>query len=193
MAVSDLCHSVGFSPVAETGDYSSLPCTGFFLWWLFLLRSMGSRTHGLSICSSQALEHRLNSCGVHLLHVSCSTACEIFLYEGSNLCFVHWQVDSLPLSHQGSSVLKIWTWVVTAYRKRKMDLRYHLEVNSMRLRWCTRYLASREKNRSGAILTHQLSIRSLGTGIWSVLLTTGFPMLKTVPRIHWLLQNCLLH
>ena len=27
---------------------------------------------------------------------------EIFLTQGLNLCFLHWQVDSLPLSHQGS-------------------------------------------------------------------------------------------
>ena len=26
----------------------------------------------------------------------------IFLAQGSNPCFLHWQVDSLPLSHQGS-------------------------------------------------------------------------------------------
>ena len=120
-------------------------------WWLFLLRSIGLRTRGLSSCSSQALEHRLSSCGAHLPRVSYSTACEIFLYQGSNLCFLHWQVDSLPLSHQGSSIVKLWTWVVTAYRKRRTDLRYHLEVNSMRLGWCTIYLASGGKNRSGAI------------------------------------------
>ena len=34
--------------------------------------------------------------------LSCITACEIFLDQGLNLCLLHWQVDSLPLSHQGS-------------------------------------------------------------------------------------------
>ena len=29
-------------------------------------------------------------------------ACGIFSDLGSNLCLLHWQVDSLPLSHQGS-------------------------------------------------------------------------------------------
>ena len=29
-------------------------------------------------------------------------ACGIFLDQGSNPCLLHWQVDSLPLSHQGS-------------------------------------------------------------------------------------------
>ena len=33
------------------------------------------------------------------------TACGIFPNQGSNLCLLHWQVDSLPLSHQGSPCL----------------------------------------------------------------------------------------
>ena len=33
--------------------------------------------------------------------LSCSVACEILQDQGSNLCLLHWQVDSLPLSHQG--------------------------------------------------------------------------------------------
>ena len=32
--------------------------------------------------------------------LSCSTACGIFLDQGSNPCPLHWHVDSLPLSHQ---------------------------------------------------------------------------------------------
>ena len=34
--------------------------------------------------------------------LSCSKACVIFLDQGLNPCLLHWQVDSLPLSHQGS-------------------------------------------------------------------------------------------
>ena len=30
----------------------------------------------------------------------------IFPTQGSNLCFLHWQADSLPLSHKGSPVIK---------------------------------------------------------------------------------------
>ena len=33
--------------------------------------------------------------------LSCSMVCGIFLDQGSN-CLLHWQVDSFPLSHQGS-------------------------------------------------------------------------------------------
>ena len=38
---------------------------------------------------------------VALWHV----ACGIFQGQGSNLCLLHWQADSLPLSHQGSPSL----------------------------------------------------------------------------------------
>ena len=34
----------------------------------------------------------------------CSTACGIFLDQGSNLRLLHWQADSLPLSYQGNPV-----------------------------------------------------------------------------------------
>ena len=37
--------------------------------------------------------------------LSCLTACGIFPYQESNLCVLHWQVDSWPLSHQGSPLL----------------------------------------------------------------------------------------
>ena len=29
-------------------------------------------------------------------------ACGVFLDQGANLCLLHWQADSLPLSHQGN-------------------------------------------------------------------------------------------
>ena len=47
---------------------------------------------GLWSTSSIVVAHRL----------SCSRACGIFLDQESNLCLMHWQADSLPLSHQGS-------------------------------------------------------------------------------------------
>ena len=49
---------------------------------------------GLWSTSSVVVAHRLN----------CSEACGILLDEGSNLCLLHWQTDSLPLSHQGSPI-----------------------------------------------------------------------------------------
>ena len=34
--------------------------------------------------------------------LSCSVACGVFPEQGSNLCPLHWQVDSYPLHHWGS-------------------------------------------------------------------------------------------
>ena len=47
---------------------------------------------------------------VHRL--SRSVACGIFLGQGSNLCLLYWQADSLPLSHQGSSVFKTFCYEI---------------------------------------------------------------------------------
>ena len=52
---------------------------------------------GLQSTGSTVVAHRL----------SCSVACEIFLNQGPNLCLLHWQADSLPLSHQGSPALSL--------------------------------------------------------------------------------------
>ena len=63
-------------------------------------RSTGSRACGCSSCSSRAPDHRLSSVVAHGL--SCSAACGILPDQGLNLCLLHWQADSLPLSHRGS-------------------------------------------------------------------------------------------
>ena len=56
---------------------------------------------GFSSCGSRALDHRLSSWGARGY---CSLACGMFLDQGSNLCFLHWQEGSLPLSHHRSSL-----------------------------------------------------------------------------------------
>ena len=83
--------SLGFL-VASSRDYALLQCVGFSLQWLLLFQKTGSRAHGLSSCSSVFVAHGL----------SCHVACGIFLNQGLNPCRLHWQVDSLPQSHQGS-------------------------------------------------------------------------------------------
>ena len=40
---------------------------------------------------------------------SCSTACGVFLHQGSNPCPLYWQADSQPRSHQGSPWLHFFT------------------------------------------------------------------------------------
>ena len=54
---------------------------------------------GFSIYSFWVLEH---SSVVVAHRLRCPGACGIFLDKGLNLCLLHWQVDSLPLTHQGS-------------------------------------------------------------------------------------------
>ena len=62
--------------------------------------------------------------------LSCSTACGIFLVQGSNLCLLYWQANSLLLSHQGSPR----TWLLsnmlrsthsTGIKKRWARCSYH--------------------------------------------------------------------
>ena len=55
----------------------------------FLLLSTGSR-------------HLASVVAVH--GCICSAECGIFLDQGSNLCPLHWQVDSYPLHHQRSLI-----------------------------------------------------------------------------------------
>ena len=89
------------SLVAVSGSYSLLPCVGFSLEWLLLLRSTGSRLAG-----SVVVPPRLQSTGSVVVApgLSCSAACGIFPDQDSNPCPLHWQADSSPLLHQGSPV-----------------------------------------------------------------------------------------
>ena len=105
----------GFSLVAASRGYSLLRCAGFSLQ-----RSFSSRSTGFSSCGIRALECAgFSSCvawAQQLRHVgsrvrglqqlwhvgsvvvahglSCSTACGIFLDQGSNPCPLQWQADS---------------------------------------------------------------------------------------------------
>ena len=53
--------------------------------------------------ASLVAEHGLQSTGsIVVAHgLSSSVTCGIFFHQGSNLRLLHWQVYSLPLSHQG--------------------------------------------------------------------------------------------
>ena len=79
-------------------------CTGFFFscgeqGLLSTCNGRACHCGGFSCCTIPVLGHTLKSCGFGL---SCSTACGIFPDQESNLCFLHWQTDSLPLSqHRG--------------------------------------------------------------------------------------------
>ena len=64
--------------VVAGGGYLLVAVHCCSLWCLPLLLNTSSRAHGFSICGSQALEHRLNRCGLvgsswirDQIHVSC--------------------------------------------------------------------------------------------------------------------------
>ena len=83
MAALGLCCYARASLVVASGGYSSSWCADFSLWWLLLLWRTGSRCAG----------------SVVVVHgFSCFTACVIFPDQGSNLCPLHWQVDSYHCS-----------------------------------------------------------------------------------------------
>ena len=103
-AVLGLCCWMGFPLVVVRAGHSSCGVS-FSLQWLLLLWSMGFSTwaaevevHGLWGAGSVVVAHRL----------SCSMACRIFLDWGLNLCLLHWQVKSLPMSHQGSPEYRLF-------------------------------------------------------------------------------------
>ena len=72
---------------------------------LFIVVASLVAPHGLrGVKASVVAALRLwSTASVVVVHgLSCSAACGIFLDQRSNLCLLHWQVDSLPLSHLGS-------------------------------------------------------------------------------------------
>ena len=113
MTALDLCCCDG--AFSSWGDW---PLGGYPSLWhrlslplLLLLQSTGLYMHGLSICSSWALEHWLNSCGPW---ISWCAVCGIFPDQGSNLCPLYGLSDSSPLrtskapQREISSDLKKW-------------------------------------------------------------------------------------
>lgn len=79
------------SVVKTSGGYFLLPCVGFLLWWLLLLRSRSSRCPG-SVVVTYGL--------------SCFEACRIFLNPGSNQYSLHWHADSYSLHYKGTTVFQ---------------------------------------------------------------------------------------
>ena len=86
----------GFSLAAASGGYSLVALCGL----LIVAASLVEVACGLNSCCSGSSRVKGSAAVPHGL--SCSTACGIFPDQGSNLCLLHWQVDSLSLSHEGS-------------------------------------------------------------------------------------------
>ena len=89
-------------------------CTGFSL----VAMSRGCSLavgQGLLTVGASPVEHALSAMWISVAPrlsstdpvivahgLRCSTACEIFPDQGSNLCLLHWQPDSLAWSHRGA-------------------------------------------------------------------------------------------
>ena len=109
LVVLDLCCCTGFSLVVV-----SEACSLFSVLRLLIavLRAQASHCCGFycwGAWASTVQVSRLQSKGstVVVHGLSCSEVSGIFLDQGSNLCLLHWQADSLLLSHKGS--LKTFT------------------------------------------------------------------------------------
>ena len=91
------CH---MQAVSSCGDWATLGCGAQVSHWRsFSHHRAGFQGRRASGAVLWALEHRLSSCGTW---ASCPAVCGIFPDQGLKPCPLHWQVDSLALSHQGS-------------------------------------------------------------------------------------------
>ena len=89
-----------FSLFAASGEYSVAAVRRLLIAVASLVVEPGLQGWRDSIVVAPGLES-IGSIAV-ALGLSCSAPCGIFLDQGSNSCLLHWQVNSLPLSHQGS-------------------------------------------------------------------------------------------
>ena len=91
-------------PLLLQGLFSSCGDWGLLWLWFLLLQITGFRARGLSSWVSG-----LESTGPAVVGrgLSCCSACGIFLDQGSNPCLLHFQADSLPLSHRRSLVVSL--------------------------------------------------------------------------------------
>ena len=104
LAVLGLHCCSGFSLVVASRRYSLAALCGF-LPAVACCRCTGSKAHTLQQLWILGSRAQLNS----------SVACGIFPDQGPDLCLLHWQVDSLPLSHQGSTTYSFLMYIyVTA-------------------------------------------------------------------------------
>ena len=102
--------------------FLQLWCTGFLLQWCPLLWSMGSRSLGLlqvQPMGSVVAAPRFYSTGTdstdgHGLY-SGPEACGLFWDQGRNPCLLHWQPDSLSLSHRGSLLIFIFSFYLLSH------------------------------------------------------------------------------
>ena len=87
-----------FSGCSERGLLSS--CTAWAYCRCFSCCGEQALGHMGSVIVAPGFWGTGSAVATHALN--CSVACGIFLDQGSNLCLLLWQADSLPMSHQES-------------------------------------------------------------------------------------------
>ena len=97
MAVLGLGGRVGFSLVVASEGYSLVALHSLLVVVASLVRLQGTQP---VLVVAPELESTGSIVAVNGL--GCSTVCGIFPGQGLNLCLLHWQADSLLLTHQGS-------------------------------------------------------------------------------------------
>ena len=100
------------------------------MWRLLFLQSVGSRVRRL-----QYLQHACSVIGAY------SAAGGVLPDWGSSLCLLHWQVDSLPLSHQGTPTLifcslRFGSWCKSLYGFSR-ESNKNLPLHKCRSKVCT--------------------------------------------------------
>ena len=129
----------------------------FWLCWSLLLHGVFSSCSEWDLLSSWdvwASHGDFSYCGL-----SCSMVCGFFLDQGSNLWILHWQVDSLPLDHQGSPCQLFLIYKVSRESKGQI----HLLALGMKLEWNKslfpkEFLSKRENTAEVMFSTHSVII-----------------------------------
>ena len=104
LAVLGLCCWVHFSLAVASRGYSNCGAWASHrrAWVLGCMGSVAGAPQ-LQSTDSVVVAHGL----------SCSATCGIFPDQGKNPCLLHWQADSLPLSHWGGPELKVYNELLT--------------------------------------------------------------------------------
>ena len=98
MAVLGLhCYTRAFSNCSE--GYCLAAVFGFLMLGASLAMAQGLQAAWTSVAAVPGLQSTGSVVVAHGL--SCFTECGIFLDQGLNPRLLHWQANSLPLSHQG--------------------------------------------------------------------------------------------
>ena len=126
LALLGLCFCAGFYLAAGSRSYSIIAVHR-------LLTAVTSLVAAHGLWGTRALTpvvSRLQSTGsVVVVHgLSCSTTCGVFMAQGYNPCLLHWQVDSLPLSHQGSLREQLFYYIIYYMH---IYPRWQLEIRSL--------------------------------------------------------------